>query len=285
MKFASPCAIMPDENTNTQLDGSVDLSDENAQALCDHGAAAPPPATPPSSGGVGGGGGGGSGLLATASGVATPMSVVSTTLHARVEDTDWTVDGVRSLIWPAGDFDLEARDPEGMTMLLLASRHGRGRMVEALLSVGVDTKATDQRGYTAVCWVRPKCPPNPAPRGRGALYSWSCYCKFSVLRRRESFPAKGRDNEKGSAEVCGDNRNTGSAGERRPFRFRVASGYLLGLGRGAAPNWAVRPSQPRRQHNDLWMFPACPPACLPASVFTGFVPKYFPPLLLYHDLS
>lgn len=98
------------------------------------------------------------------------MSVVSTTLHARVEDADWTVDGVRSLIWPAGDFDLEARDPEGMTMLLLASRHGRGRMVEALLSVGVDTKAADERGYTAVCWVRTiSPPPTPLPGGECSM--------------------------------------------------------------------------------------------------------------------
>lgn len=82
------------------------------------------------------------------------MSVVSTTLHARVRDADWTVDGVRSLIWPVGDDDLEARDSGGMTMLLLASRHGRGRMVEALLKAGVDTEASDARGYTAACWVR-----------------------------------------------------------------------------------------------------------------------------------
>lgn len=81
------------------------------------------------------------------------MSVVSTTLHTRIEDADWTVDGVKSLIWPGGH-DLETRDGEGMTMLLLAARHGRGHMVEALIAAGADIEAADMRGYTSVCWVR-----------------------------------------------------------------------------------------------------------------------------------
>lgn len=150
--------------TQRQLDETVDLSAENAQALCDHGAAAPPPATAvPAAADSDATTGGG---LATASGVATPMSVVSTTLHARIEDTDWTVDGVRSLIWPRGDADLEARDPEGMTVLMLAARHGRGHMVEALLSAGVDTRACDERGYTAVSWVR-DCGREEGREGKG----------------------------------------------------------------------------------------------------------------------
>lgn len=141
-----------------QLDETVDLSAENAQALCDHGATAPPPPTgtgtaAAAAGDEGSGCSGGSGL-ATVSGVATPMSVVSTTLHARIKDADWTIDGVRSLIWPSGDADLEARDPEGMTVLLLAAKHGRGHMVEALLAAGVDAAACDERGYAAVSWVR-----------------------------------------------------------------------------------------------------------------------------------
>ena len=147
-----------------QLDETVDLSAENAQALCDHGAAAPPPPAENTATTTGGGAGSG---LATASGVATPMSVVSTTLHARIEDTDWTIDGVRSLIWPSSDADLEARDPEGMTVLLLAARHGRGHMVEALLAAGVDTGACDERGYTAVSWVRETKRWKGGERGRG----------------------------------------------------------------------------------------------------------------------
>ncbi|CAN0481429.1 unnamed protein product, partial [Laminaria digitata] len=42
--------------------------------------------------------------------------------------------------------DLETRDGEGMTMLLLAARHGRGHMVEALIAAGADIEATDARG-------------------------------------------------------------------------------------------------------------------------------------------
>lgn len=133
----------------------IDLSAENAQALCDHGAApltVPPSSTikrkccsseKPSTT---------TAALPTASGVATPLSAVSTTVHTDIEDADWTIDGVKSIIWPKGD-DLEVRDTNGMTILLLAAKHGRGHMVEALLAAGADVEAKDSRGFTPACWV------------------------------------------------------------------------------------------------------------------------------------
>ncbi|CAM9522594.1 unnamed protein product, partial [Choristocarpus tenellus] len=52
-----------------------------------------------------------------------------------------------------GGVDIEARDEEGMTPLALAARHGRGRMVEALLRAGANMEAVDVRGYTPACWA------------------------------------------------------------------------------------------------------------------------------------
>ncbi|CAM9237303.1 unnamed protein product [Hapterophycus canaliculatus] len=148
--------------THAEIEDAIDLSDDNARALCGHGAAArplPPTPTPrnphpetdaaaTTTAGTAGGRN-----LETTSGVATPMPVVCTPSHARVEDADWTIDGVRSLVWPNDNDDPEARDSAGMTMLLRAARQGRGRMVQALLSAGVDVGASDKEGYTAVCWA------------------------------------------------------------------------------------------------------------------------------------
>lgn len=117
------------------------------QALSDHGASTTtgPPATPDNAV-----------ALATASGVTTPMSVVCTTLHEHIRGADWTVDGVLSLIRSVGDDDLEARNSEGMAVLLLALQHRRGHVVETLLAAGADSETLGERGYTAACWVREK---------------------------------------------------------------------------------------------------------------------------------
>ncbi|CAM9876677.1 unnamed protein product [Ectocarpus fasciculatus] len=143
--------------THVELDDTLGLSAENAQALCDLGAAPPPPpptkSEPTPTAGLASTTTSAA-ALATTSAIETPISAVSATLHARIQDADWTVDGVRSLAWLAGDHDLEARDSEGMTMLLSAARHGRGHMVNSFLCAGVNRNATDDRGYTAVCWVR-----------------------------------------------------------------------------------------------------------------------------------
>ncbi|CAM9613695.1 unnamed protein product [Ectocarpus sp. 4 AP-2014] len=143
--------------THAELDDTLGLSAENAQALCDHGAVVslPPPSTksePTPAAGLAGATTSAS-ALATTSAIETPMLAVSATLHACIQDVYWTVDGVRSLAWPAGDHDLEARNSEGMTMLLSAARHGRGHMVDSFLSAGVNRNAVDDRGYTAVCWA------------------------------------------------------------------------------------------------------------------------------------
>ncbi|CAM9856530.1 unnamed protein product [Scytosiphon promiscuus] len=145
--------------TNVELEEVVGLSDDNAHALCDHGAAISPlpkatsPPTDISSAATRIPGTAGGGSLETTDDVVTPMSFVSTAFHGRVEDADWTGDGVRSLARPTAGNDLEARDAEGMTLLLLAARCGRGHMVEALLTAGANAGASDDRGYTAVCWA------------------------------------------------------------------------------------------------------------------------------------
>lgn len=127
-----------------QLHDAIDLSAENAQALRDHGAALPATAASKDAREK-------SPTLGSVTSVATPISVASMALHSPVEDAVWT----KSLMWPGGD-DIEIRDKKGMTMLLLAARHGRGHVVDALLALGVDVEAVDEQGYTPLCWVRPK---------------------------------------------------------------------------------------------------------------------------------
>ncbi|CAM9403688.1 unnamed protein product [Ectocarpus sp. 12 AP-2014] len=142
--------------THAELDDTLGLSKENSPSLCDHGAevSLPLPSTksePTPAAGLAGTTNSVA-ALATTSAIETPMLAVSAILHARIQDVDWTVDGVRSLAWPSGDHDLEARNSEGMTMLLSAAKHGRGHMVDSFLSAGVNRNAVDDRGYTAVCW-------------------------------------------------------------------------------------------------------------------------------------
>lgn len=121
-----------------QLDRALHLSPENAQALYDHGAVAVTAAT---------------GEKTNGENTSIPVSV-SAALHTDLEDIDWTVDGVKSFVWSTEDGDdPEARDSEGMTMLLLAAKHGWGHMVETLLAGGSMIEAMDERGYTPVCWV------------------------------------------------------------------------------------------------------------------------------------
>lgn len=129
-----------------QLDRALDLSPENAQALYDHGAASVTATDE----------------ITNRKKISMSASVVSIALHTDLEDTDWTVDGVKSLVWPTGN-DPEARDGEGMTMLLLAAKHGWDHMVGTLLAAGASMEATDERGYTPACWVSTSAGRNGGP--------------------------------------------------------------------------------------------------------------------------
>ncbi|CAM9171843.1 unnamed protein product, partial [Choristocarpus tenellus] len=84
-----------------------------------------------------------------------------------------------------GGVDPEVKDQNGMTVLCLAARHGRGRMVEVLLKAGARVDAEDNRGFTPACWA--------AAQGYSTILRDLCLSESYGL-----VPGKGRVHSRGA---------------------------------------------------------------------------------------